>query len=187
MNPMTGEGFIDIFSSKDFKRWLSKNHDKEKKIGLILYKKHTGKNSPSHRELMNEAICFGWIDTTIRRVDENRYIRFFCRRSKNSRWSNNTLGYARELIKKGLMTPAGLHFYKEGLKKPTHDDGIPSNPEIPQEMILEFKRDKKLKEFFDRLTPSIKRMHLRWILRAKRQETRKKRIKQILKELKIKN
>ena len=76
---------------------------------------------------MEEAICFGWIDTTIKRLDEDTYLRHFSRRNKNSKWSDNTLGYAKQLIKEKKMTPIGLEFYKEGLKKPTHDHGIPKN------------------------------------------------------------
>ncbi len=64
---MSDEKFIYIFDKEDFRKWLSKNHDKENKIGLILHKKHTGKKSPSHHELMEEAICFGWIDTIIKK------------------------------------------------------------------------------------------------------------------------
>src|SRR3990167_4363733 len=94
---------VEIFSKEDFRKWLSKNHDKEKKVGLILHKKHTGKGSSSHRELMEEAICFGWIDTTIKRIDEDRYIRYFAKRNKNGKWSKATQRYARELVKRKLM------------------------------------------------------------------------------------
>lgn len=176
------EKFIDVFSAADFRKWLSNNHDKEKKIGLVIHKKHTGKESPSHRALMEEAICFGWIDTTIRRLDHDKYIRFFCRRSKNSRWSYNTLKYAKQLIKKGRMTSAGLKFYKEGLKKKPHDHGIPENPEIPNEMerLLGLKKNKLAKDNFGKLTPSVRRTFLRWIFRAKRSETKLKRINYVI-------
>ena len=63
-----GEKFINISHINDFTSWLEKKHDKEKKIGLILHKKHTGKPNVSHHDLMKEAICFGWIDTTIRKI-----------------------------------------------------------------------------------------------------------------------
>ena len=106
---------IIVFKKEDFRKWLAKNHDKESKVSIILHKKHTGKKSPTHRELMDEAICFGWIDTTINRLDEDRYIRNFSKRTKNSKWSYNTISYGKELIKQGRMAPAGLKFYKEGL------------------------------------------------------------------------
>jgi uncharacterized protein YdeI (YjbR/CyaY-like superfamily) len=111
------EKFINIFTSEDFRKWLEKNYKKENVVCLVVHKKHTGKPFPSHRELIEEAICFGWIDTTIKRLDEDKFIRKFCSRTKNSKWSENTLSYARKLIKQKRMTDRGLKFYKEGLKK----------------------------------------------------------------------
>ncbi len=168
---------MTVFTRNDFRKWLIENHEKENKVSVIIYKKHTGKSSPSHRELMEEAICFGWIDTIIQKLDENRYIRNFSKRNKNSRWSDNTLRYAKELIKQRKMTPVGLKFYKEGLSKPTHDFGIPKNPDMPVELKIALNKDKKAKENFENFSPTIKKMTYRWILRAKRNETRVKRIK----------
>jgi uncharacterized protein YdeI (YjbR/CyaY-like superfamily) len=175
---------IVAFKKEDFRKWLTKNHDKESKVSIILHKKHTGKKSPSHRELMNEAICFGWIDTTINRLDEERYIRNFSRRNKNSKWSDNTISYGKELIEQGRMTPIGLKFYEEGLRKPTHDAGIPRNPPMPEELRKALDKNPKAKENFNNFSPSIKKMHYRWILRGKREETRAKRISFIVESAK---
>jgi uncharacterized protein YdeI (YjbR/CyaY-like superfamily) len=109
--------FIKVYTKEDFRKWLEKNHDKESRVGLIVHKKHTGKKFPTHNELLREAICFGWVDTTIKRIDENKFLRTFCRRTKKSTWSKNTLSYARDLIKSKRMTIQGLGFYKEGLRK----------------------------------------------------------------------
>jgi uncharacterized protein YdeI (YjbR/CyaY-like superfamily) len=178
---------ITVFVRNYFRKWLVKNHDKENKVSVVVYKKHTGKMSPSHKELMEEAICFGWIDTTIKRLDENRYIRNFSKRNKNSKWSNNTIRYGGELIKQGKMAPVGLKFYKEGLKKPTHDEGIPKNPNMPIELKRALCKNKKAKVNFEGFSPSIKKMFYRWILRGKREETRTKRIKLTVKKAKINN
>ena len=70
---------------QEWRNWLEKNHDKEKKVAVIKYKKHTGKPSISHKESMEEAICFGWIDTTLKRLDDERYGVTFVKRNKNSR------------------------------------------------------------------------------------------------------
>jgi len=174
-----------VFNRNDFREWLVKNHNKETKVEVIVYKKHTGKSSPSHKELMEEAICFGWIDTVIRRLDENRFIRTFSKRNKNSKWSNNTIQYAKDLIKQGKMTSVGLKFYKEGLKKPTHDFGIPKNPDMPVELKRALDKEKKAKDNFKNFSASIKKMFYRWILRGKREETRAKRIKSIVEKAKI--
>jgi uncharacterized protein YdeI (YjbR/CyaY-like superfamily) len=175
---------IIVFKKEDFRKWLAKNHEKESKVSVILHKKHTGKESPSHRELMGEAICFGWIDTILNRLDEDRYIRNFSRRNKNSKWSNNTISYGKELIEQGRMTPAGLKFYEEGLLKPTHDAGIPKNPSMPEELRKALDKDSKAKENFMNFAPSAKKMHYRWILRGKREETRIKRINFIVESAK---
>ncbi len=79
------------------------------------------------------------------------------------------------------MTPEGLKFYKLGLKKPTHDDGIPKNPTMPLELKSALSNDTKAKDIFDTYPPSKKKMLYRWILRAKLPETRKKRVATVLK------
>jgi uncharacterized protein YdeI (YjbR/CyaY-like superfamily) len=176
---------ITVFKKEDFRKWLAKNHNNESKVSVILHKKHTGKDSPSHRELMDEAICFGWIDTTVKRLDEERYIRNFSKRTKNSKWSDNTISYGKELIKQGRMTPIGLKFYEAGLQKPTHDSGIPRNPSMPEELRMALDKNSKAKENFEGFAPSIKKMHYRWILRGKREETRIKRINLIVEAAKV--
>ena len=178
---------ITVFNRDDFRKWLMNNHDKETEVSVIVYKRHTGNSFPSHRELMEEAICFGWIDTIIRKLDEEKYIRTFSKRNKNSKWSNNTLKYAKDLIKRGKMTSAGLKFYKEGLKKPTHDFGIPKNPDMPVELKIALDKEKKAKENFEKFPPSTKKMFYRWILSGKREETRAKRIKLTVEKAKIGN
>jgi len=160
--------------------WLAKNHDKETKIGLIIWKKHTGKTTISHRESMDEAICFGWIDTIVKKLDEDRYIRYFSRRNKNSSWSKNTLSYAKQLIKNKKMTAAGLDFYKLGLKKKPLDHGLEKNPSVPEELKKALNKNKIAKNNFEHLASSHRKAYLRWLLKAKRSETKEKRIKTII-------
>lgn len=175
------------FPTRDaWRNWLRKNHLSKRKIAVIVYKKHTGKPSPNHKELMEEAICFGWIDTTINRLDSEKYLRYFVRRNDKSKWSKNTLSYAEDLIKKGKMSAEGIKKYKEGLSRKTHDDGIQDNPRTPNFLLVEIKKDKKAKENFKKIPPSYKRMLLRWLLRAKLEETKKRRVKIIVKSLKKK-
>jgi len=171
---------ITVFTKENFQSWLKKNHKKESKVAIILHKRHTKNPVPTHRELIEEAICYGWIDTTIKRLDNDTFIRHFSKRTKNSTWSKNTLGYAKALIKNGQMQEQGLHFYNLGLKRKTHDHGIPRNPIQPAELKKSLAENKKAEDFFNKLPPSTKRMLYRWFLHAKRPETREKRIKQII-------
>ncbi len=167
---------IEVFSKEEFRDWLEINHLIESKVAVVLHKKHTGKSSPTHRELMEEAICFGWIDTTIKSIDKNIYLRNFSKRNKNSGWSDNTISYAKRLERENKMSPQGIKFFKEGLKKPTLDHGIPKNPSMPKELREQLNKNRKSKENFEKFTPSNKKMIYRWILSAKREETREKRI-----------
>ena len=169
-----------------WRNWLRKNHLSKRKIAVVVYKKHTGKLSPNHKELIEEAICFGWIDTTINRLDHEKYLRYFVRRSDNGKWSKNTLGYARDLMKKGKMSPEGTKRYKEGLAKKPHDEGIPKNPRVPKYLRQEIERDSATKENFMKIPKSYKRTLLRWLLRAKLEKTKKKRTKIIVQSLKRK-
>lgn len=169
---------------KQWRAWLQRNHKKERKVYLIKFKKHTGKPSLNNREAMEEAICFGWIDTTVKKLDEDRYRQAFAKRTKNSRWSNNTLSYAKDMIKQGKMTEQGMKYYLEGRKKPTLDHGLPRNPETPIDLKVLLDKSKKAKEFFNKLAPSYKRFYIYWIEKAKLPETRKRRIKQVFKDCK---
>lgn len=174
---------IIIKKRKQWRYWLLKNHKKEKKVGLISYKKHTGIPSISHRESIEEAICFGWIDTTLKRLDNKRHIRCFVKRGPNASWSKNTLSYAKELTKQGLMVSEGLEAYKKGLRKKPHDQDVSygSPPSLLNE--LNKKKNKKAKEKYENLSKSNKKLFNSWINRAKRQETIDKRVKITLEKL----
>jgi uncharacterized protein YdeI (YjbR/CyaY-like superfamily) len=169
--------------SVDWRKWLEKNHLKEDKVILIKYKKHTGKKIINNIDAMKQAICFGWIDTTINRIDGDRYSQKFVKRNKNSKWSMNTLSYGKELLKNGLMSPLGIKMYKEGLQKTAHDEGIPKNPRMPREMKILLEKYKILKKFRE-LSPSARKMYFRIFLRIKTQETKIKFIKKIISEIK---
>ena len=167
----------------DWRNWLKKNHLKENKVLLIKYKKHTGKPIIYNMDSMKQAICFGWIDTTAKRIDDDRFAITYVKRNKNSKWSINTLSYGKELLKKGLMSSFGIKMYKEGLKKRPHDADIPINPNMPEEIKKALKKTNKLKQFME-LAPSARKMYFRMFLRAKRPETKAKFIKNLISTLK---
>ena len=169
-----GIPLITIYHLCNWRSWLENNHLKEKKVGVILYKKHTGKPSISHREAMEEAINFGWIDTTIKRLDEARFIRYFVRRKDNANWSKNTLSYGKKLLAAGKMVPEGVLRYKKGLQKKPHDHGLVEKPKMPKELKNSLTGESK--KNFESFPPSAKFTFYRWILRAKTKETIAKRI-----------
>jgi len=167
---------------KSWRRWLRKNHKKGEKVMLIRYKKSTGRKSFNQHIAMREAICFGWIDTTLKRIDDKKYGVTFVKRKKTSRWSNNTSRYGKELIKEGRMSKFGFEKFEEGLKKPTIDHDLPKNPEPPKELKKELVRRDLLKKF-EKWAPSKKRLWIWQIMKAVRGETKEKRIRIILEEL----
>jgi len=180
---------MNAFTPKDlndWRNWLRKNHLRKDKIILVKYKKHTGKPIINSGDSMKEAICFGWIDTTTRRIDEDKYGITYVKRNKNSKWSRNTLSYGKELLGKGLMSPFGIKMYREGLAKKPHDYGIPDNPRVPKYLKQEIENEPQAHENFKKIAPSYKRTLLRWLLRAKLGETKKKRMKIIVQSLKKK-
>jgi len=178
---------METFVAKDlddWRNWLKKNHLKKDKVLLIKYKKHTGKPIIHNADSMKQAICFGWIDTTAKRVDEDSYGITYVKRNKNSKWSLNTLSYGKELLEKGLMSEFGIKMYEEGLRKGPHDEGIPKNPRLSGYLKQEIEKDNLVKENFSKIPPSYRRTLLRWFLRAKLDETKKRRVKIIVQSLK---
>ena len=169
-----------ITNRKVWRSWLAKYHKKEDKAAVVVHKRHTGKSAPTHRELIEDAICFGWIDTTIKRLDEDRFMRRFSKRKKNSKWSDNTLMYAKQLIQEGKMTDEGMKFYKLGLQRPTHDEGIAKNPTMPLALKRALSKSKKVNNNFEKFPPSTKKIFYRSMLNAKLPQTREKRIQKIV-------
>lgn len=100
---------------KSWRNWLSKNHDKEKEIWLIKYHKASGKPCVSYEESVEEALCFGWIDSLQKKFDAESSVQRFSPRKPNSNWSESNYIRARRLIEQGLMTPAGRKVLPEDL------------------------------------------------------------------------
>lgn len=171
---------ITAYTKEDFRKWLKKNHLKESKVAIVLHKRHTGKKAPTHRELLEEAICFGWVDTIIKRIDEDTFIRNFSKRNDKGKWSYNTLSYGKKLMEEGKMSPEGMRLYELGLSRPTHDHGIPKNPEMPPEIKKALSKDSVAKKGFEKMSPSMRRSIYRWFLSAKQAETKIKRVKHII-------
>ncbi|HLC71705.1 MAG TPA: YdeI/OmpD-associated family protein [Candidatus Nanoarchaeia archaeon] len=165
---------------KEWRDWLKKNHLAENKVFLIKYKKHTGRPSLNNKEAMEEAICFGWIDTTVKRLDEERYQQCFMKRTDKSRWSKNTLRYAEEMIQLGKMTKHGLKRYQEGKLKPTIDLDLPKG-HLPTELEVALKKGKAW-DNFQKLAPSTRKVYVHWVARAKMPETKKKRVAIVVKQ-----
>jgi len=160
-----------------WREWLEKNHQTEKSVWLILYKKGHPKSSLTYDKAVNEALCFGWIDSKPNKRDENSFYQFFARRNPKSNWSRVNKEKVARLIEEGKMAEAG--FASIALAKEngcwTALDKV-ENLELPPGLELAFKENQKAFGFWEAFPRSVKRGILEWIYSAKTEETLAKRI-----------
>jgi uncharacterized protein YdeI (YjbR/CyaY-like superfamily) len=149
---------------------------------MINYKMHTGKESISYADAVEEALCFGWIDGKIKRINNDYYIRYFTPRRPGSRWSQYNIERVSKLIKEGRMTQAGLDSYNEVFKKPhlAYDNRPLEIPDIPEELLSALKDNKTAFENFMKFSQSARKIYIGWYMYAKRDKTRLDRIRRIV-------
>ncbi len=155
--------------------WLEANHTSVREIWLLFPKKHTGKPSVSYSEALDEALCFGWIDSLIKRIDDDWYARKFTPRSDNQNWSAVNKRHVARLIKGGRMLPAGLA--KLGLD-PKSEKPRPrlDSFKLTPDVIRSLKTNSKAWDNFNKLAPSHRQRYTVWIMSAKQDETRQRRV-----------
>ena len=170
---------IYIKTRSKWRDWLDKNHDKEDKgIWLVFYKKHTNKPSLEYEDAIEEALCFGWIDSIIKKIDDEKYVRKFTPRKDKSFWSKLNKKRANKMIKEGKMTEAGLAKIQKAKKTGIwQKEPRPAlSLEMPEEFAKALAKNKKAKENFDVLADSNRKYYIGWIAYAKRPETKDRRI-----------
>jgi uncharacterized protein YdeI (YjbR/CyaY-like superfamily) len=164
----------------EWRRWLAKNHDRETEVWLIYYKKHTGQPRIPYDDAVEEALCFGWIDSLIRRIDNECFMQKFTPRKSGSVWSELNKERVKRLLAAGRMTDAG----KAVLQKPrpeSRDQKRDAPPLImPNDVMKAIKSVKRAAESFQSLPPGYVKTCMKWIDAAKRAETREKRIKEFV-------
>ncbi len=167
---------------QEWRKWLEKNHDKNDGIWVVYYKKHTKKESLSYNEAVEEALCFGWIDSQIKSVDSECYKQKYTPRRKDSVWSLVNKKRVEKMIKEGKMTEYGLKLIEEAKKNGKWDMAYGSRvqQEVPEDLIKALKKKKKAYENFMKFAPSHQTTYIYWLNSAKREETRKKRIEKII-------
>ena len=174
-------------SRQEWREWLQDNHDKKQSVWLIYYKKKSNIPTVIYSEAVDEALCFGWIDSKSKPIDEHKFMQFFSRRKPNSVWSRVNKEKIERLTNEGLMTEAGYEIIE--IAKQNGSWTILDEAEalrIPDDLDKELQKRKNAKEYFLSLSRSDKRNILQWLVLAKRQETREKRIAEIV-ELADKN
>ncbi|WP_103865726.1 YdeI family protein [Aquimarina sp. I32.4] len=167
-------------SRTDWRKWLEKNHQSKQSVWLIYFKLSTKINSISWSEAVDEALCFGWIDSTKKTIDEERYMQYFSKRKPSSTWSRINKEKVTKLIQSNLMTKSGFDSIETA--KQNGSWSILDEVEaliIPEDLKREFNQREGALEYYESLSKSAKKILLAWVVLANRSETRQKRIIEI--------
>jgi uncharacterized protein YdeI (YjbR/CyaY-like superfamily) len=173
---------ITFFASgADFRRWLEANHDTARELMVGFYKKGSGKPSITYPEALDEALCFGWIDGVRKSVDDTSYTIRFTPRRPGSVWSAVNLKRAEELERAGRMAPAGL---KEYHGRDPSKSGLYSYENRPSELdaglAARFQANAKAWDFFQAQPPGYRRVAIFFVMEAKKEETRLRRLDRLI-------
>ena len=163
---------VQVTSRREWRAWLTKHHTSSPGVWLVFHKAHTRKKSIAYEDMVREALCFGWIDSLVKRLDDDRYAIKVTPRKATSKWSQLNRTRWTELKKASLLTPAGLS------AAPTNNSYAPRPliPELPGYIVKAFKANPGAWKFFQELAPTHRRNFVVWIHMAKRPETRARRI-----------
>ena len=169
---------LDMATAAAWRKWLAKNHDSESEIWLVFHKQHTGRPTIAYEDAVDEALCFGWIDSLIRRIDDDRYARKFTPRKLDSRWSTaNRRRYAK-LKYAGRLMPPGID------RSPTNKSGdAPAVTKVPKYIEEAIKKNRAAWTCFESLAPGYRRQYIAWIDSAKQQPTKLKRLDEAIENL----
>ncbi len=169
-----------VDTREEWRAWLASHHDSEDEVWLLYPKRHTGRRRVAYEDAVREALCFGWIDSIIRRIDDDIYAQKFTPRRKGSSWSElNRRRYA-ALAREGRLAPAGI------ARKP------PPGPVrrkasgpfvIPDYILSRLRENRGAAENFDKLPPSQRRLYVRWVDEAKKLETKQRRLDEAISRL----
>jgi uncharacterized protein YdeI (YjbR/CyaY-like superfamily) len=167
---------LQVRSRKEWRAWLAKHHDSSPGVWLVFHKTHTGVKSIAYEDMVREALCFGWIDSLVKRLDDDRYALKVTPRQPTSKWSASNRKRWSELHAAGLLASAGL------AAAPTTNTYAPRPviPALPPYIAKALKSNAKAWEFFQQLAPTYRRHFVVWIHTAKRPETRAKRIREAI-------
>ena len=176
---------IEFETAETFETWLVNNHESSNGLWLKIFKKDSGKTTISYAEALDAALCYGWIDGQKQAFDEQAWLQKFCRRRSKSIWSKINIGHVERLINERRMTPAGLKAVEkakaDGSWEKAYDS--PSKMTIPEDFLKELSKNKKATTFFMGLNKTnLFSIGFR-LQTAKKQETREKRMKEIIEML----
>jgi uncharacterized protein YdeI (YjbR/CyaY-like superfamily) len=163
-----------------WRAWLKAHHASKREIWLIYYKKASGKPRVPYADAVEEALCFGWIDSTLKPIDADRYAQRYSPRKKGSNWSTPNLIRVKKLVAAGLMTPAGaVHLPSAREARAFHDKHqrrLTGPTAAPRDLAAALRRNRNAGAAWKTLAPGCRRLFVRWIGDAKQSATRARRI-----------
>jgi uncharacterized protein YdeI (YjbR/CyaY-like superfamily) len=166
-------------SREDLRAWFEANHGSEREVWVGFYKGHTGRAEIVYQDVLDEALCFGWIDTTVRRLDEDRYMQRFVPRKAKSPWSEVNRRRFQALQGAGRVAAAGRAAFERASPPARTSYGSPLR-EFSREFRVEFRRDVEAWAFFSRRPPGYRRLAAFWVMSAKRSETQERRLGELI-------
>ena len=168
---------IHISERQEWRVWLAANHAGCPGVWLIYYKKHTGIARIAYDDAVEEALCFGWIDSTVRRLDDQRFCQKFVPRRARSSWSSLNRNRAEKLMDAGAMTPAGMEKIEAARASGEWDKALEDRVDrpVPPELKKVLEEDPQAAAEFRRLAPTKRKYLVGWVTEAKKSETRERR------------
>jgi uncharacterized protein YdeI (YjbR/CyaY-like superfamily) len=169
-------------TTAEFRTWLAKNHATATELGVVLHKKASGKATMTWSEAVDQALCFGWIDSVARRLDDSSRVQRFTPRKPKSNWSAVNIKKVAELTARGLMTPAGQAAFARRTEARSavysYENRHLAALDVQQEAA--FRANARAWEFFNKQPPSYRQTAIYLVLNAKREETRAKRLANLI-------
>jgi uncharacterized protein YdeI (YjbR/CyaY-like superfamily) len=159
-----------------WRAWLKRNHQSSPEIWLVFFKKRTGKPSVSYDEAVEEALCFGWVDSRVRTIDAETYEQKFTPRKLASVWSASNIERAKKMIAARKMTAAGKVAFA-GYEQRT---AAPLPTALPAYLATRFRKAERARKNFELFPPGYRRMAIGWVASAKREETQCKRLDRLI-------
>ncbi len=168
-------------SPQEFYDWLEEHHETEAEVYLGYWKKHTGRLSLTWSEAVDQALCFGWIDGRVNRIDDESHMQRFTPRRPGSNWSKINVGKVATLKELGLMRPAGVAAFEQRTNDKTGVYSFERDAtELPPEYEQRLRANRAASEYFDSRPPWYRRTAIHLVMSAKREETRERRLKQLI-------
>ena len=173
---------LEFKDRAQWRGWLHENHSGETEAWAVIYKKGSELEGLRYLEAVEEALCYGWIDSKMQSVDGDRFRQRFSPRRRDSPWSKANRETAERLIEAGLMAEAGHKAIEEAKRNGRWDRAYTSKvaPEVPEDLMAALRGNPSAKKNFDAFSNSAKLMYVYWVESAKRDETRARRIAEVV-------